>query len=412
MKKIEIEQKAKSESLEKQLNVMVESLIETKKTVDRELTQYVESKRDILHQQGKLIEIERKLLDETYSFCTKLLRCGSDIEILSMKREIEERLSKLQSSKDTKICSVEEIALPGIDICKSGNIYKMEVKWNNENDRFKPRKGIQGVAKDVKNDDNETKETNAYQDKFKTLTELDNNTDHMPYYTSVAWIDDDTIAVVDQRNQQLKLVSKGNNMVKMAVKVSNCIVVSSFNHGLACRSGGDMLHVFNSSFQLQRSFSSVSTLLTGHSQSSDLCWISGLQKICILRDNDIKEIVIYDPNSESKISDPVFGHVLLNGMFAVSDWNTQCVFLISRSGCIEKRKCFNSNPGSISSDSNHNLYMCDFQRSQIIIFSLSGESLRSVKLREIAPNPRSIALKNDQKALIANGKSIVEVEVQ
>lgn len=78
LKKIEIEQKARSESLEKQLIVMVESLIETKKTVDRELTQYVESKRDILHQQGKLIEIERKLLDETYSFCTKILRCGSD----------------------------------------------------------------------------------------------------------------------------------------------------------------------------------------------------------------------------------------------------------------------------------------------------------------------------------------------
>lgn len=111
---------------------MVESLIETKKIVDRELTQYVESKRDILHQQGKLIEIERKLLDETYSFCAKILICGSDIEILSMKKEIEERLSKLQSSKDTKICSVEEIALPVIDICKSGNIYKMEVEWNNK----------------------------------------------------------------------------------------------------------------------------------------------------------------------------------------------------------------------------------------------------------------------------------------
>lgn len=56
--------------------------------------------------------------------------------------------------------------------------------------------------------------------------------------------------------------------------------------------------------------------------------------------------------------------------------------------------------------------MRDFQRSLIIIFSLSGESLCSVKLGEIAPNPRSIAIKNDQKALIANGKSIVEVEVQ
>lgn len=329
-----------------------------------------------------------------------------------MKKEMEERLSKLQSSKDTKICNVEETALPSIQICNSGNIFKTVVRWNNEKDTFKPRKGIQVFAKDAQNDDNKKKETNAIQDKYKTLLALDNNQDQMPYYTSVAWVNDDTIAVVDQRNQQLKLVSKENNMVKMVVNVFNCIVVSSFRHGLACRSGGDMLHIFNSSFELQRSFSSVSTLLTGHSQSSDLCWISGLQKICILRDSDIKEIVIYDPNSESKISDPVFGHVLLNWMFAVSDWNTECVFLISRSGCIEKRKCFHSKPGSISSDSNHNLYMLDFQRSLIIIFSLSGESLCSVKLGEIAPNPRSIAIKNDQKALIANGKSIVEVEVQ
>lgn len=56
LKKIEIDQKTKSESLEKQLNVMIESLIESKKTVDKELIQYVESKHDILHQQGNSLK--------------------------------------------------------------------------------------------------------------------------------------------------------------------------------------------------------------------------------------------------------------------------------------------------------------------------------------------------------------------
>lgn len=324
---------------------------------------------------------------------------------------MEGRLSKLQSTTNTEICNVKEIVFPDIQICNAGNIFKMVVNWN-ETETFKPIKGIKVVSRDVKKDDNEQRASKVYQEKFKTLLTLDNNEDQLPHYTSVAWIDEDNIAVVDQRNQKLKVISKGNSVVRMAIKVSNCIVVSSFNQGLACRSGGDILHVFNKSFELQRSLSTVSTLLTGHSKSPDLCWISGLEKICILRDNDMKEIAIHDPNSESKISDPVFGHVLLNGMFAVSDWNKLCVFLISRSGCIERRKCFDSKPGSISSDSNHNLYVCDFQKSLIKVFSLSGVSLRSVKLGENAPNPRSIALNNDQKALIANGKSIVEVEVQ
>lgn len=82
-----------------------------------------------------------------------------------------------------------------------------------------------------------------------------------------------------------------------------------------------MLYVFNSLFELQRLFFLVLILLIGYFQFLDLCWIFGLQKICILRDNDIKEIVIYDLNLEFKISDFVFGYVLFNGMFVVLDWN-------------------------------------------------------------------------------------------
>lgn len=65
-----------------------------------------------------------------------------------------------------------------------------------------------------------------------------------------------------------------------------------------------------------------------------------------------------------KISDlgvPVFGHVLLNGMFAVSDWEKRCVSIIGKSSNIEIMKFNGSKPGSISSDSNNTLYGCDFQ---------------------------------------------------
>lgn len=45
-----------------------------------------------------------------------------------------------------------------------------------------------------------------------------------------------------------------------------------------------------------------------------------------------------------------------------------------------------------------------------MVFTLSGETLRTVKIGAIAPNPRSIAINNDQNALIANGKSFSEVQ--
>lgn len=98
-------------------------------------------------------------------------------------------------------------------------------------------------------------------------------------------------------------------------------------------------------------------------------------------------------------------------MFAVSDWEKCCVFIIRKSGYIERRKYIDSKPGSISSDSNNTLYVCEFQRSLVVVFTLRGDTIRAIKIGGIAPNPRSIAIKNDQKALIANGKSIVEVDL-
>lgn len=107
----------------------------------------------------------------------------------------------------------------------------------------------------------------------------------------------------------------------------------------------------------------------------------------------------------------MFGHVLLNEICVVSDWEMCCVFILRNSGYIERRKYIDYKPGSISSDSNNNIYVCEFQRSVVVVFTLSGETLRTVRIGAIAPNPRSIAINNDQNALIENMKSFSEVQL-
>lgn len=105
---------------------------------------------------------------------------------------------------------------------------------------------------------------------------------------------------------------------------------------MACATEDSTLYVFNNSLDLQNLFSSVITLLTCHSQSLNVFWISGLTKICKLRGNNVKEIEIHYTNTQSNLCVPMFGHVLLNEMFAVSDWEMCCVFLLRKSGYIEK----------------------------------------------------------------------------
>ncbi|XP_065923467.1 E3 ubiquitin-protein ligase TRIM56-like isoform X2 [Magallana gigas] len=402
-KKIETEKKKVKENLERHTSALVKKITDSKKAVEKEFDQFVKSKQDILHQQEASIESERKLLNETYSVCSNIFRCGSDIEVLSMKTEMKGRLSKLQYSNDIEISDIKGVVLPDIQFCNEGTIFKMIISTKDK-EPSKPKSHSNAVVgKEHKEDKRDEIGVEDFHDQHETKK---------PCYTSVAWVDENTIAVVDKGNQKLKLISRGKSVTTM-VFIKNCLVVTSFKDGVACRSDGNTMQVFNRSLELRESFSSVLTLMTCHPQTLDVCWVSGLKKICTLRSNDVKEIAIYDPNTDSNLHNPMFGHMLLDGMFAVSDWDVGCVFLIRKTGCVLRRKYFdsNSNPGSISSDSKCNLYVCDFQKSVVVIFAQSGETLHSVQLGAIAPNPRSIALRN-QKALITNGKSIVEIELK
>lgn len=45
-----------------------------------------------------------------------------------------------------------------------------------------------------------------------------------------------------------------------------------------------------------------------------------------MRNNDVKEIIIYDLNIDFNVSEFKFGYVLFNGIFVVLDWGKECIF--------------------------------------------------------------------------------------
>lgn len=75
-------------------------------------------------------------------------------------------------------------------------------------------KDIPKVRERTKNDD---KATFVFPNQCKQFYEKDDNEPQKPFYTSVAWLDEDTIAVVDQRNQKLKLILREKGVVKTTV---------------------------------------------------------------------------------------------------------------------------------------------------------------------------------------------------
>ena len=414
LNKLKEEQKVMQENLEKEVSSILKKIMDSKIAAEEKFDQFVKSKQDILQQQKEAIQDEKKILEETSLFCGNILQCGSDIEILSMKTEMRDRLSKLQSFNTTKLCIVEDVIPPVIQFCHEENCFKMLGAINEKEPKITPE-----AKQDANGKTPLESKTSKLQEHVinllppervpERISALDKDGPKSPNYTSVAWVNEDTIAVADLRNQKLKRISwKG---IVESVDVARCMVVSSFKDGLACKTEGNTLHIFNAALQLRKTISEVTTLLTCSQKSSEVCWISGLKKIFVLKDDQLKEITIHDQHSTSNLSKPMFGHVLNNGMFVISDWDKNCVFFIRRSGYIEKRKYCDtiSSPGSISSNSDLNIFVCGFHESKVIVFDKGGRTLYTINLHTSAPNPRSIAINPGGHTLVANGKSIIQI---
>lgn len=127
----------------------------------------MKSKQDFLQQQEKYIDSERKVLNETHSFCTNILRCGSDIEILLMKTEIKERLSRLRYSNDTVMVNVNETSLPKIQFCNEGNVFKMV---DDKEPKIPTALGNEAGPIGIKGGNNVERASKVYKDQSTTLS--------------------------------------------------------------------------------------------------------------------------------------------------------------------------------------------------------------------------------------------------
>lgn len=150
-----------------------------------------------------------------------------------MKTEMKERLSKLQFPNDTGMSNVREIVLSDIQFCSEENIFKMVVKLSDEETKQPIGQALNDTRKVQERAKNDDKSTFVFPNQCKQFYEKEDNEPQTPLYTSVAWLDEDTIAVVDQRNQKLKLILRGKGVVKTTV-IKHCITVCAFKDGLAC----------------------------------------------------------------------------------------------------------------------------------------------------------------------------------
>ena len=130
MKKLEVGKKDVKKTFEKEMNAIIKNVMESKIKAEEEFDQFVKSKQYTLEKEEKAIQDEKKLREETLLFCNNILQCGSDIEILSMKTDIKQRLSKLQSSISTETCCDQQVDLPAIQFCNKERCFELVAKVN------------------------------------------------------------------------------------------------------------------------------------------------------------------------------------------------------------------------------------------------------------------------------------------
>ncbi|XP_061182363.1 E3 ubiquitin-protein ligase TRIM56-like [Saccostrea echinata] len=204
--KLEVEKQELKADLEKKMNIIIENMRDSKKSVENEFDQVMKSKQGMLQKQGESIEKERKLIEETYSFCHNLLRCGSDIEILTMKSEIKDRLSTLQSLKRTEICKIEDIDLPVIETSTDGCIFNLvyQMAGGSKRSLNKEDKKLERTNRDKTKNETKPSEKNApirdvvnglYPKLLQRFWEPHDSDIQRARYTSVTWIGARTVCL-------------------------------------------------------------------------------------------------------------------------------------------------------------------------------------------------------------------------
>ncbi|XP_061181212.1 uncharacterized protein LOC133189836 [Saccostrea echinata] len=247
--------------------------------------------------------------------------------------------------------------------------------------------------------------------KIKLLDNLDLKEDEdvfKPVYSSVAWINEDNIAVVDKENEKIKLFNLSKRTIK-SIGMERALAVSVYKHGLACRSVDLHVKVFHKTLKEFKKKHGVFTLAVSTLQNPALIWMTK-HDIFTDKDGTVSRVSFLDGEmSPTSLGNPRFACYLPNDLYFVSDSGNDCVYLIKSSGKIIRK--IDHHPGSIAYDKNQNVFITDFYNGSISIFDPSGSYLSEIKIGKWKKSPRSISIL-ENKLLIANEHQILLFELE
>lgn len=116
-----------------------------------------------------------------------------------------------------------------------------------------------------------------YEINIKKRLDLTANDDQQkPYFTSVAWIDENNFVAVDAGNAKLKIYSLLSGKILKEVKISEPLTVSVWDEGIACLSKVNKLTTLTRDLHPQQTVQNVTSLFSSPQSSNQLTWIEDM----------------------------------------------------------------------------------------------------------------------------------------
>lgn len=129
------------QNLKTQTNYIIKHKIDSKESVQKEFDKKMNAKQITVYQQKKSTERKLNIINQLFSFCENILNVGNELEILSMKSEIIERLSKLETFSSDPHSPLDVPHLPTLIFNTNKGIFQLIM--NNEHEKVEKTKQIQ-----------------------------------------------------------------------------------------------------------------------------------------------------------------------------------------------------------------------------------------------------------------------------
>ncbi|XP_062605126.1 E3 ubiquitin-protein ligase TRIM56-like [Saccostrea cucullata] len=410
-------------------------------------------------------------LQESISFCENLLSSGSDLEVLFFLDEMRTCLMKYPDPEEKRV----HISLPGLKVNKKTDyfVFHLEddvvesqsgsVKNDTETTPVLDTKStsfqeaqdrpFNGACLEIPGD--ETKISTSVLGKSSYESELspktkDSRTDgkaekrnsetqrnktvvqpqtvfvpkclntyealvtygeKSPSYTCVTWIDKTSLALADENNQAVVIVTtKSESMQIRTHLVKGIAAITMFGGFLACKTQSGEIKVFSyPNLILERVFKGAYALTA---RSSELIWITK-EKIVKFTDATINEKKITDEDGNPfRFTRPLNICCLSNKTCVVTDKVVDCLFFLDRNGQISRRLLFTEKLGALSCDEEDRLYMAFYETDSICIVNVNGECLRRISLSCILRRPRGISVLSEEEILVSNKENVVLISLK